>query len=89
MIFLAFCVIMATLVGQGLTLPWLVRRLGMVATTGQDAEEAHARLAAVEAALDRLNELADELPERGAISIDFRRAANDLEHRTDAGLGRA
>ena len=62
MIFLAFCVILATLVGQGLTLPWLVRRLGMVATTGQDAEEAHARLAAVEAALNRLNELADEFP---------------------------
>ena len=30
-IFLTFCVILATLVGQGLTLPWLVRRLGVVA----------------------------------------------------------
>ena len=29
-IFLTFCVILATLVGQGLTLPWLVRRLGLV-----------------------------------------------------------
>jgi Na+/H+ antiporter len=62
MIFLAFCVIIATLVGQGLTLPWLVRRLGVVASTGQGAEETHARLAAVEAALGRLNELADEYP---------------------------
>jgi NhaP-type Na+/H+ or K+/H+ antiporter len=62
MIFLAFCVIIATLVGQGLTLPWLVRRLGVVASTGQGAEETHARLAAVEAALNRLNELADEYP---------------------------
>ena len=33
-IFLTFCVIVATLVGQGLTLPWLVRRLGVVATDG-------------------------------------------------------
>ncbi len=62
MIFLAFCVIIATLVGQGLTLPWLVRRLGVVAVTGQGAEETHARLAAVEAALQRLNELAEEYP---------------------------
>jgi CPA1 family monovalent cation:H+ antiporter len=62
MIFLAFCVIIATLVGQGLTLPWLVRRLGVVASTGPGAEETHARLAAVEAALNRLDELADEYP---------------------------
>ena len=30
-LFLTFCVIVATLVGQGLTLPWLIRRLGIVA----------------------------------------------------------
>jgi CPA1 family monovalent cation:H+ antiporter len=41
-IFLTFCVIIATLVGQGLSLPWLVRRLGVVAATGPDTEEAHA-----------------------------------------------
>ena len=62
MIFLAFCVILATLVGQGLTLPFLVRRLGVVDTSGPEAEEAHARLAAVEAAMTRLTELADEYP---------------------------
>jgi CPA1 family monovalent cation:H+ antiporter len=62
MIFLAFCVILATLVGQGLTLPWLVRRLGVVASTGPDTEEAQARLAAVEAALRRLADLPAEYP---------------------------
>jgi CPA1 family monovalent cation:H+ antiporter len=62
MIFLAFCVIIATLVGQGLTLPGLVRRLGIVSTTGQDAEEAQARQAAVDAALLRLSELTEEYP---------------------------
>jgi CPA1 family monovalent cation:H+ antiporter len=62
-IFLTFCVILATLVGQGLTLPWLVRRLGVVATTGPDTEDAHARLAAVEAALRRLDDLEVEYPE--------------------------
>jgi CPA1 family monovalent cation:H+ antiporter len=61
-IFLTFCVIVATLVGQGLSLPWLVRRLGVVAATGPDTEEAHARLAAVEAALLRLTDLEDEYP---------------------------
>lgn len=61
-IFLTFCVIVATLVGQGLTLPWLVRRLGVVASTGPDTEEAHARLAAVEAALTRLADLEVEYP---------------------------
>ena len=33
-IFLTFCVILATLVGQGLTLPWVIGRLGLVAGTG-------------------------------------------------------
>jgi CPA1 family monovalent cation:H+ antiporter len=61
-IFLTFCVIVATLVGQGLSLPWLVRRLGITAMTGPDTEEAHARLAAVEAALDRLADLELEYP---------------------------
>ena len=61
-IFLTFCVIVATLVGQGLSLPWVVRRLGVVATDGPDTEEAHARLAAVEAALTRLADLEVEYP---------------------------
>lgn len=56
-LFLTFCVIAATLVGQGLTLPWLIRHLGVLARTGADGEEVHARLAAVEAALRRLEEL--------------------------------
>ena len=61
-IFLTFCVILATLVGQGLTLPWLVRTMGVVATTGPDTEDAHARLAAVDAALRRLDDLEMEYP---------------------------
>jgi CPA1 family monovalent cation:H+ antiporter len=61
-IFLTFCVIIATLVGQGLTLPWLVRTLGVAASVGADTEDATARQAAVEAALDRLTELAEEYP---------------------------
>ena len=62
-LFLTFCVIVATLVGQGLTLPWLIRHLGVLAPAGQDGEEVHARLAAVEAALQRLEQLKDDYPD--------------------------
>jgi CPA1 family monovalent cation:H+ antiporter len=62
LIFLTFCVIVATLVGQGLSLPWLIRRLGVVAGTGSESEETTARLAAVDAAMSRLNGLAEEFP---------------------------
>jgi CPA1 family monovalent cation:H+ antiporter len=61
--FLTFCVIAATLVGQGLSLPWLIRHLGVLAPAGQDGEEVHARLAAVEAALERLEELKHDFPD--------------------------
>jgi CPA1 family monovalent cation:H+ antiporter len=61
-IFLTFCVILATLVGQGLTLPWLIRRLGLSAVSGPDTEESHARLVAVDAALSRLTDLQDGYP---------------------------
>jgi CPA1 family monovalent cation:H+ antiporter len=63
LIFLTFCVIVATLVGQGLSLPWLVRRLRVVGGSGAETEEATARLAAVEAALARLDGLAEEFPD--------------------------
>jgi CPA1 family monovalent cation:H+ antiporter len=61
-IFLTFCVILATLVGQGLSLPWLIRKLRVVAGTGVETEETTARLAAVDAAMTRLNGLAEEFP---------------------------
>jgi monovalent cation/hydrogen antiporter len=60
--FLTFCVIVATLVGQGLTLPFVVGGLGIMAATGPDTEEAHARLVATEAALRRLDDLELEYP---------------------------
>ncbi|HET8551622.1 MAG TPA: Na+/H+ antiporter [Gammaproteobacteria bacterium] len=60
-LFLTFCVILATLVPQGLTLPWLVRRLGLAGQEDvEEREQAEARLCAAEAALARIDELADE-----------------------------
>ena len=61
-IFLTFAVILATLVGQGLTLPLVVRRLGIAADGGDGREELHARQAAAEAAVDRIEQLAVEWP---------------------------
>jgi monovalent cation/hydrogen antiporter len=59
-LFLAFCVILATLVGQGLTLPFVIRALGLE-DDGTDArEDAKARIRAAEAAIARLEELERE-----------------------------
>jgi NhaP-type Na+/H+ or K+/H+ antiporter len=59
-IFLTFGVILATLVLQGLTLPWLIRRLGLHRDDGGEQEELRGRLRATDAALARLEELAAE-----------------------------
>src|SRR5882757_199258 len=62
-IVLAFVVVLVTLVGQGLTLPWVVRALGL-ANAGlreseeQRVEEFQARQEAIEAAAQRLDALA-------------------------------
>jgi Na+/H+ antiporter len=58
-IFLTFVVILATLVVQGLTLPLLIRWLGVKADTQAEEEERTARLKANQAALARLDELAN------------------------------
>ncbi|MCL6733851.1 Na+/H+ antiporter [Streptomyces neyagawaensis] len=68
-VFIAFGVIMATLVLQGLTLPWLVRRLGVRADEGAEKEfEKALAVRAAKAAKRRLKEIEDEeeLPEEMA-----------------------
>lgn len=57
-LFFTFTVILATLVGQGLSLPWLIRRLRVSASVGQEHMEREARRTAAEAALSRLEQLA-------------------------------
>jgi monovalent cation/hydrogen antiporter len=59
-LFLTFAVIFATLVVQGLTLPTLIRRLRLEGDDAEEREEVRARLAATNAALARLDELAGE-----------------------------
>ena len=59
-IFLTFAVILGTLVLQGLSLPFVVRALGLEEDPLPQKEEAKARIHAAEAALARLDELVDE-----------------------------
>jgi Na+/H+ antiporter len=55
-VFLAFCVIFVTLVLQGLTLPALIRGLGLAGTEGMDPEEMEARRAVLKSAIRYLEE---------------------------------
>jgi CPA1 family monovalent cation:H+ antiporter len=59
-LFVVFGVILATLVLQGLTLPWLIRLLGVEPGTDHLDEEGRARLQAAEAALAEIDRLAEE-----------------------------
>ena len=59
--FITFSLILVTVVGQGLTLPWLIRRLGVVEDgTEEESEELRARLVIARAALERVDELEGE-----------------------------
>jgi Na+/H+ antiporter len=60
-VFVAFAVVLVTLVGQGLTLPALIRRLGVVADGREEEhEELVARLVASKAALTELEAMTGE-----------------------------
>ena len=59
-VFLTFCVILGTLVFQGLTLPMLISVLGVEADHLDEKEEAKARIKAADAAIARLSELESE-----------------------------
>ena len=78
-LFMTFAVIFATLVLQGLTLPTLIRRLGVHDDGTEAREELRGRLGATDAALARLEELAaaewtrDDTVERMRGLYQFRR----------------
>jgi CPA1 family monovalent cation:H+ antiporter len=72
-IFLTFGVILVTLVLQGLTLPVLIRRLGVEDDGSAEREENEARLRAAEAGLDRLEAIAAEQRAPQELIDDLRR----------------
>ncbi|HEV8194779.1 MAG TPA: cation:proton antiporter, partial [Ktedonobacterales bacterium] len=78
-IFLTFCVILTTLVGQGLTLPAVIRWLKVGGDSTAEREEQVARLETARAAIDRIGALegADWVT---AESIEYMRSIH--EHRT-------
>jgi CPA1 family monovalent cation:H+ antiporter len=86
-IFLASCVILATLVLQGLTLPLLIKLVGLEDDGAAAIEEAKARIRAAEVALARLEELveAGEIREDTADRIrgQYNFRANRFRERLD------
>jgi Na+/H+ antiporter len=77
-IFLTFCVILVTLVLQGLTLPALIRALRVEADDAAEREEIKARKHAAKAAIARIDDLAaedwvrDETADRMRALYDYR-----------------
>jgi CPA1 family monovalent cation:H+ antiporter len=93
-VFLAFTAILATLVLQGTTLEWLIRRLGVALPEhrhGVDPTEAEGRRIAAEAALRDIEARLDD-PLEGAIAGDLVREYRDRAghlHRMASGDGAA
>ncbi|MGC2402711.1 MAG: cation:proton antiporter, partial [Acidobacteriaceae bacterium] len=76
---LTFCVILVTLVLQGLTLPPLIRLLGLGSAQGPDCEELEARRIAAQAALDQLESA--KLRDREEAAETYDDLANHYRHR--------
>ena len=73
-VFITFVVILVTLLGQGLTLPWMARRLTPTHEHHEDArEEARARREAADAGLACLERLCRDEPGRDEVVDQLRR----------------
>jgi Na+/H+ antiporter len=76
-IYLAFCLIVATLVVQGLTLPWLIRSLGLSASGSINDEEQEARRVMLREALVHLarkrSKNRDQSPMYGELIASYQR----------------
>jgi CPA1 family monovalent cation:H+ antiporter len=70
-IFLAFAAILVSLTGQGLTLPWIIHKLGVCASPGMLDEERRARRALTKAALKMLEHMRQDTPEQAQVTTDL------------------
>jgi CPA1 family monovalent cation:H+ antiporter len=92
-VFLTFCVILATLVVQGLLLPPLIRALGLEQPAGPDCEAREARRIVLQSALARLEPMrAADRPEAAPLYDDLqqhyqRRLANVSGDQGEDGAG--
>ena len=88
-VFLTYCVILTTLVGQGLTTPLVIRLLHLEDDGTVEHEEAQSRIRAADAALTRVDELVrdgslrEETAERLRGVYRFRRSR--MQARVDEG----
>jgi len=80
-LFHTFTVILVTLVFQGLSLPFLIRCLGVVDDGANKKEELRARLAAVQAALSHLNQFKGKSDGRILLRLrtEFENRMHDLQ----------
>jgi CPA1 family monovalent cation:H+ antiporter len=86
LIFLAFAVIVGTLVPQGLALGWLLRRLNLDEDEDTEREELEARLEVARAARERLEELRGEEWVRDATADQLEELFDHREERYGAQL---
>jgi Na+/H+ antiporter len=97
-IFITFCVIFITLVLQGLTLPAMIRALGLAGTDEKNPEEQKAKRKMLRAALEELDRLhGEDKPEFDSVYDDVARhyrgrlaalggdESEEQEHHPDAG----
>ena len=91
-LFLTFCVIFVTLVGEGLTLPWVTHALGLAHAGRRErqeerSEEFRARRRAIEAAIKALDRLTAERQAPETVVRPIRVAQTDrlklVDHRND------
>lgn len=86
-VFTTFCVILATLVGQGTSLPWLLRALKMAGGGLALGQHALANRRCAEAALRRLDELVANEKVPDEVAETFRRLYEGRIERARAQLG--
>jgi monovalent cation/hydrogen antiporter len=90
-VYLTFCLIVTSLVLQGLSMPWMIRLMAIDRTDGEEREENHARRTLIEDALRYLNrrrvqERFDAALVREMLSMYERRLrALPIEDATEAG----
>jgi monovalent cation/hydrogen antiporter len=92
-LFITFAVILVTLLGQGLSLPWFIRRLGVVEADASDASRSLAHVRVAEAALGRLVELEDSFTSAahwevaGRLRAKYEETAQHFSARIDGSAG--
>jgi CPA1 family monovalent cation:H+ antiporter len=79
-IIITFTVILVTLVGQGLTLPLVIRAVGLGSDTDEGHEESHARQELIEDALRRIDELEKQWPNHKPLIDQLR---TSYQHRAE------